>query len=114
MARLIESGGIDDERFASRFAEDKRELRGWGPERIADALSARGIEQGLIDSALAREPPDQVLERAVALLASSGAELGDEAGRGRALALLARRGFGLEVAYEAIRTRGREPRGDAA
>ena len=44
--RLIEAGALDDERFAARFAEDKRELRGWGPERIRGALAARGAGVG--------------------------------------------------------------------
>ena len=39
---LVETGGLDDERFARRFAEDKRELRGWGPERIREALGRAG------------------------------------------------------------------------
>ena len=103
LARLAESGGIDDERFAVRFAEDKRELRGWGPDRIGEALRARGVGESLIDAALAREPTAEVLDRAVALLGDSGADVGDEAGRGRALSLLARRGFPLEIAYDAVR-----------
>ena len=102
IARLAEAGAIDDERFASRFAEDKRELRGWGPERIADALRARGVSESLVDSVAAESESDAV-ERATALLARSGAEVADDQSRGRALALLARRGYPLEVAYEAVR-----------
>ena len=45
MERLLEAGALDDERFARRFAEDKRELRGWGPDRIAEALRARGVDE---------------------------------------------------------------------
>jgi hypothetical protein len=37
------------------------------------------------------------------VLEEGGRELGDEAGRNRALALLARRGYPLEVAYDAVR-----------
>ena len=40
--RLVAAGALDDARFARRFAEDKRELRGWGPERIREALAERG------------------------------------------------------------------------
>ena len=57
LARLAEAGEIDDERFAVRFAEDKRELRRWGPDRIAEALRARGWRSALIDAAPPREPP---------------------------------------------------------
>lgn len=103
MQRLDEAGAVDDERFALAFANDKRELRGWGPDRIAEALRARGLDEGLIGVATAAEPHDVMLDRAVALLAESGASAEDEAGRGRALSLLARRGFPLETAYDAVR-----------
>ena len=43
VSRLVEEGLLDDERFARRYAEDKRELAGWGPERIREALLGRGV-----------------------------------------------------------------------
>ena len=52
IARLIEVGELDDERFARRYAEDKRELRGWGSERIREALTSRGIAGRMIEAAL--------------------------------------------------------------
>lgn len=103
LARLAEAGAVDDERFARMFAADKRELRGWGPDRIEEALRARGVERGSIDAALAEEGAEAARQRAVALLADSGADVSDDAGRGRALSLLARRGFPLELSYDAIR-----------
>jgi regulatory protein len=103
LARLVEDGSIDDERFARRYAEDKRELAGWGPVRIREALAARGTPQDLIDAALAAEPADDLVARASELLERSGAEVADERGRQRALSQLARRGFPLEAAYDAVR-----------
>jgi regulatory protein len=103
LTRLVEDGSIDDERFARRYAEDKRELAGWGPDRIRAALSDRGIPEDLIDAALGAEDEDEVVARATAVLARSGTEVADERGRQRALAQLARRGFPLEVAYDAVR-----------
>jgi SOS response regulatory protein OraA/RecX len=103
MPRLVEAGGVDDEDFARRYAEDKRDLRGWGPDRIAGALRDRGVSEGLIDAAVAVEDADHVLERAIAVLEGAGAEVGDEASRARALSLLARRGYPLECAYDAVR-----------
>lgn len=100
---LVEIGQLDDDRFARRFAEDKRELRGWGSHRIREALEARGLGADEIASALAADPFGAEVERAVELLAARRAPLAGEADRGRALALLARRGYGSEVAYEAIR-----------
>ncbi len=102
ITHLVEIGELDDERFARRYAEDKRELRGWGPERIREALAARGLGGGLIERALAEDGGDD-LARAVALLERRGEALEDERSRGRALAFLARRGYHSELAYEAVR-----------
>jgi regulatory protein len=103
IARLIEEGAIDDERFALRYAEDKRELAGWGPKRIRDALDARGVDPRVIEKAVDAEGPQDVLNRAIGVLQSTDASVDDDEGRQRALALLARRGFPLETAYEAVR-----------
>ncbi|MGZ5320794.1 MAG: regulatory protein RecX, partial [Solirubrobacterales bacterium] len=73
LARLIDAEALDDERFAKRFAEDKRELRGWGPDRIAEALEARGVEEALIEAALAADDGEQVARRALGVLERSGA-----------------------------------------
>ena len=101
--RLIEAGALDDERFARRFAEDKRDLRGWGPDRIREALAARGLDPALVEGALATDGHDEQLERALTLLERRGEAPCDEASRARALAYLARRGYELELAYEAVR-----------
>jgi regulatory protein len=103
LERLIEDGALDDERYARRFAEDKRELRGWGPDRIREALAGRGLDQRLIEAAAAAEDPEQQLERAIDLLERRGEAADDEASRARALAFLARRGYDSEAAYEAVR-----------
>ena len=103
VAELVATGALDDERFARRFAEDKRELRGWGPERIREALSARGVDTDLVDAALAAEGRDEQLERAIRMLERRAEPLADEASRTRALAFLARRGYESELAYDAVR-----------
>ena len=71
--RLTAIGELDDERFARRYAEDKRELRGWGPDRIREALVERGIERGLAEAAAAGDDPAAQAERAAALLRGRGA-----------------------------------------
>jgi regulatory protein len=101
---LLEQGGLDDERFARLFAEDKRTLSGWGPERIAAALRERGIAEDAIERACGGEDPGEQVERATELLARRGAAVGDERARSRALGYLTRRGYEYEVAYEAIRS----------
>ena len=103
VSRLIEAGAIDDERFAVQFAADKRELRGWGPERIREALSGRGLEGALIEAALAGEGHSEQVERAIALLEGRGDRPTDAQSRARAVSFLARRGYDSEVAYDAVR-----------
>ena len=95
---------LDDARFARRFAEDRRSLDGWGGERIRVRLAQLGVPGHLIDAA-ASSAPEEELAAAVDLLRrrlSHGP--GDERERQRALGLLVRRGFELELAYDAIRS----------
>jgi regulatory protein len=107
LAELTEAGELDDERFARRYAEDKRALRGWGSERVRQALVSRGIPDRLIEAALEDESRAAELERAGELLARRGRPLSEEAERARALGFLTRRGYAYEVAYEAIRVAAR-------
>ena len=101
--RLIGIGQLDDERYAALFAEDKRELFGWGPSRIRDALIEKGVARDLAEAAAGAGSNEELAERAADLLAARDQSLEDDAGRGKALAFLARRGYELEVAYDAIR-----------
>lgn len=103
LEHLAAIGELDDRRFAFRYAQDKRELRGWGPDRIRAALLERGIDRDLAAEAAAGETLEEQAARAAALLLRRGEELADDAARGRALAYLARRGFDSEIAYEAVR-----------
>jgi regulatory protein len=102
--RLVSSGVLDDARYARRYAEDKRELRRWGSERIRAALLDRGIDPADADAALADSGQEQEVERAVELLRDRHVgSLEDALQRQRALGALVRRGYDSEVAYEAIR-----------
>src|SRR5215204_5164755 len=62
--RLIAIGELDDERFARRYAEDKRELRGWGADRIAEALRRRGLADSLIEAAIGTDDHATLVARA--------------------------------------------------
>jgi regulatory protein len=107
IARLTEIGELDDERFARRYADDKRELAGWGSERIRDALLARGLAPEDIEAALARDSePDQV-RRATEFLVRRARPLDSDAARASALGYLTRKGYSYEIAHEAIRARSR-------
>lgn len=109
IARLTEIGELDDERFACRYAEDKRELRGWGPERIRESLASRGVASAHVETALEADSHDAQVQRASDLLARRGRPLDVDGDRGRALAYLTRRGYEYEVAYEAVRAAATRP-----
>jgi regulatory protein len=112
IALLAEAGAIDDAGYARRYGEDKRRLAGWGPDRIARALDGRGVARELIEAVLAGDDETAQLDRAVSLLRDRGLDCDTERERERALALLVRRGFSLELAYDAVRAASR--RADAA
>ena len=101
--QLAEDGVLDDERFALRYAEDKRELSGWGPDRIRGALLERGLPGSLIEEALSSETYGEQLTRAQALLESRGFDVDDPDQRRKALGVLARKGFESEISYDALR-----------
>jgi len=85
IGRLTEVGELDDERFARRYAEDKRELRGWGAERIREALLARGVVPILAEAAIESDTHEAQLGRARDLLAGRGRPLAKNADRGRSI-----------------------------
>jgi regulatory protein len=106
VTRLTEEAVLDDERFALRYADDKRELAGWGAERIRDALLARGIAPEHIEAAVAADSATVQVQRASELLARRERGLESEADKASALGFLTRRGYSYEIAHEAIRAHG--------
>ena len=105
VAELCAEGLLDDARFARRFTEDKRELERWGRERIARDLHRRGIPPDLIEAAVADRGREAELESALLLLEERvPTPPGDARERDRAWALLVRRGYAPEIAYDAVRS----------
>lgn len=102
LEELLASGAVDDDRYARLFSEDKRELNGWGAERIAAALAERGVEAALVERYAFSGGHEEECERAADLLAQRGEPLEDDRARARALGFLTRRGFSYEVAYAAV------------
>lgn len=103
VARLCEIGALDDARYADLYAQDKRELAGWGERRIRAGLEEKGVDRDEIDRVMAAESHSEQVERGVALVAERIPSSPGDRDRARALALLARRGFPEAVAYEAVR-----------
>jgi regulatory protein len=101
---LERQGYLDDARYARRFTDDRRALDDWGAERIERSLLSVGMEPELIAEALATRSPSGELEAAVELLRRRlPAPPRDDRERNRALGLLARRGYELELAHDAVR-----------
>jgi regulatory protein len=107
IGRLVDMGELDDERFARLYAEDKRDLRGWGAERIREALLARGVPPSLAEAAVEADSHEAQVRRAHNLLTGRAQRLAKDADRARALGYLTRRGYEYEIAYEAIRLAAR-------
>lgn len=100
---LVEDGQLDDRRFARLFTQDKRELGGWGSDRIRQALLARGVDSDLIESALTEAGGDDEMERARELLQRRfPSPPRDRRERDRALGLLLRKGYDPDLALEAL------------
>ena len=97
-------GYLDDARYAQRFAEDRRNLDGWGSERIERKLRSLGIDREEVAAAVAAQGGDDELAAAVELLRRRFRVPPEtDRDRERALGMLARRGYELEVAYDAVR-----------
>lgn len=104
LAELEGQGAVDDVGYARRFAEDRRRLDGWGVERIERRLLEVGVPAQVVAAELGRVGEGDELTRALEVLrAKLAAPPADDRERDRALRLLARRGYGLELAYDAVR-----------
>ena len=104
VAELQQQGYLDDARYAQRFTEDRRNLDAWGSDRIERKLRTVGVAAELIEQAVGDPAAGTELDAAVALLERRfGAPPADDRGRERALGLLARKGYELELAYDAVR-----------
>lgn len=104
LAELAVQGYLDDARYAARFAEDRRSIDAWGGERIARRLLDAGVAREHVEAALRDREQTEELEAAVAVLRRRLPEPPrTDRARERALGLLVRRGYELELAYEAVR-----------
>jgi regulatory protein len=104
VAELIEGGYVDDARFARDFADERRRVDAWGAERIERRLRALGVAPEHVAAALGEQDHDAELEAALALLRRRVPTVPATAReRDRALGMLVRKGYELELAYDALR-----------
>jgi len=101
--RLKDDGILDDRAFAAAFVADKRQLAGWGRQRIANGLASAGVPREVAEEVLGGDDADDELCRALALLRRGPAATPPfETARRRAFDRLRRRGFAAAVAYAAL------------
>lgn len=104
LGELVEEGWVDDAAYARRFTEDRRTLDGWGSERIARRLQALGVDPEHIDAAAGARGDGDERDAALALLRRRfPVPPSDPRERNRALGMLARKGYELELAYDVLR-----------
>ena len=106
LTELRDLGYVDDGRYAVRFTQDRRNLDSWGDERIERRLRELGVDRSLIAEALSARGADEPseLEAAVALLQRRFSVVPETPrDRQRAIGMLARKGYGIEVAHDAVR-----------
>jgi regulatory protein len=104
LGELLAGGYVDDARFAERFAEDRRRLDGWGGERIEQRLRALGVDREIAAAAAGARDPGEELDAALALLRRRvPAVPTTPRERDRALGILVRKGYALELAHAALR-----------
>ena len=111
IARLTELGMLDDEVFARAWVESRDRARPRGERALRSELAQKGIERQTADDVIAERAasePEADAEAARRLLARHARSLervGDaRARRQRAYALLARHGFGPDVAAAVARS----------
>jgi regulatory protein len=104
VGELLAGGFIDDAAFAERYADDRRRLDSWGAERIGRRLRALGVAPEQVAAALDGRGPEDELEAALALLRRRCPVVpATPRERDRALGMLVRKGYELELAHDALR-----------
>jgi regulatory protein len=110
IAEVARMGYLDDARYARTFAEDRRNLDGWGAQRVERRLLELGVDAEHIAAALGEHEPGDELEPALELLRRRFRDSfpATDRERERALGMLVRKGYALELAYDAVRALERE------
>jgi regulatory protein len=104
LEELAEQGYLDDARYAKRFADDRRRLDEWGAERIERRLLSLGVDRELVAAAIEEQDAGAELEAALAVLARRfPAPPATPRDCERAIGVLVRKGYDLELAHDALR-----------
>ena len=110
IAELLDQGYLDDDRYARQFADERRRLDGWGAERIERRLRELGVAAELVEAAVAARDVEGELDAALGLLRRRFADPpATPRERDRALGVLVRKGYALDLAYDAVRRHAGAP-----
>jgi regulatory protein len=94
VASLEEDGYLDEKRYAAALAREKSSLSGWGPYKIRQALSAKGISREAADAALSEIDGEKAAVKLAAVAAAKYKLLkGDPQCRLKLLKFLLSRGY---------------------
>ncbi len=63
LSQLQEERFIDDERYATLFIREKRNLNGWGVYKLRAALRLKGISKEIIDEKIESLDPDEMANK---------------------------------------------------
>jgi regulatory protein len=104
VGEMVGEGWLDDAAYARRFAEDRRHLDGWGSDRIERRLGALGVDRDHIEAAVGAVGAEHERDAALELLRRRFPEPpADARERNRALGVLVRKGYDLELALDVLR-----------
>ena len=103
VAALVKDSYIDDFRYASAFAREKSGITGWGPLKIKMALTAKGIPNGTILSALEEIDSDKADSKLVKLMETKWRSLSDDPqGKLKLLRFALSRGYQYDQIKDAV------------
>ena len=113
LSRLTSMGLLDDADFARQWVESRHRNNGRGRIALRNELRTKGVDPAVAESALSLVDDEDERARAEELLARkvgslSAADIGDRAARDRhtrrLVAMLARRGYPANVAFDLVRS----------
>ena len=102
ISELQQGGWLSDERFAEAYIR-MRQLKGFGPIRIAIELNERGVEESITDALLHADDENwqQILEQQY-LKKYKNRPIEDYNDKAKRIRFLQYRGFSLDAIYRAI------------
>ena len=97
---------IDDQAFATSFVQSRHHDRGLSARELSRQLRAKGIEESLVDEALAELDPDRERDTARQLVERklrSMSRLEPQVQTRRLVGMLARKGYSPGMAFQLVR-----------